>query len=326
MFKFVFFAILLIGMLQVASADELRPAYIELTEIQSGEWSVIWKASARAKLGQTGQLVLPNNCTQNAELTSRKEGDNLKHSTTIKCSGAIENRKIGLSGLENTNTDALVRIMALDQDTQVIRLTPKNNIVSIPVVQQNAINNVGLTYTWIGVEHIVFGYDHLFFVLLLVFLLTGWKRIAWTITAFTVAHSITLIGTTLNLFALPSKPVEAIIALSIVFLAIEVIRSKPDHLRLSERYPWLVAFIFGLLHGFGFAGALAEIGLPEQDIALALLSFNLGVEVGQLAIVFTALLLLFLIRKRFPSQVRLSILLPTYLIGSISMFWLFNRL
>jgi len=314
MFKFVFFAILLIGMLQVASADELRPAYIELTEIQSGEWSVIWKASARAKLGQTGQLVLPNNCTQNAELTSRKEGDNLKHSTTI------ENRKIGLSGLENTNTDALVRIMALDQDTQVIRLTPKNNIVSIPVVQQNAINNVGLTYTWIGVEHIVFGYDHLFFVLLLVFLLTGWKRIAWTITAFTVAHSITLIGTTLNLFALPSKPVEAIIALSIVFLAIEVIRSKPDHLRL------LVAFIFGLLHGFGFAGALAEIGLPEQDIALALLSFNLGVEVGQLAIVFTALLLLFLIRKRFPSQVRLSILLPTYLIGSISMFWLFNRL
>ena len=326
MLRFVIYTMLLLGATHSANADELRPAYIELNETQHNQWSVLWKASARSTLGRSGQLILPDNCALRSEFTSKEEGGNIKRAADLTCAGSIENKAIGLSGLENTNTDALVRIKSLGKDTQVIRLTPKNSIIEIPAIQQGALKNVALTYTVLGVEHILFGYDHLFFVLLLVFLLTGWKRIAWTVTAFTIAHSITLIGTSLNLFALPSKPVEAIIALSIVFLAVEVVKSNPNDLRLSERYPWLVAFTIGLLHGFGFAGALAEIGLPEQDIGLALLSFNLGVEIGQLAIVITTLLLLFFVRKRFPQHIRSTILLPTYLIGSVSMLWLFDRL
>ena len=144
----------------------------------------------------------------------------------------------------------------------------------------------------IGIEHIVFGYDHLLFVVSLVLLLTGFRTIAIAVTAFTVAHSITLIGTTLGFLGLPQRPVEAIIALSIVFLAVEIVKKKDGEPRLSERVPWVVAFLFGLLHGFGFAGALKEIGLPESDVPTALLTFNLGVEAGQLLIVAATLGLL----------------------------------
>ena len=182
------------------------------------------------------------------------------------------------------------------------------------------------TYTWIGVEHILWGYDHLLFVVALVLLLQGLGRTIGAVTAFTVAHSVTLIGTTLGWMSLPSKPVEAVIALSIVFLASEVVKQTPSQPRLSERSPWMVAFAFGLLHGFGFAGALAEIGLPESDVPLALLSFNLGVELGQIAVVIGVMAALAMLRTlSWVDLTRVKSVLA-YAIGAIATFWLIERL
>ena len=147
-----------------------------------------------------------------------------------------------------------------------------------------------------------------------------------TVTAFTIAHSVTLIGTTLGYMSLPSQPVEAVIALSIVFLAIEIVKAKPEERRLSERFPWVVAFLFGLLHGFGFAGALAEIGLPQDDVPLALLTFNLGVEIGQLVIVAVALLILWLIRKYRDSWMQPTKTATAYAIGIIATYWFIERM
>ncbi len=183
-----------------------------------------------------------------------------------------------------------------------------------------------MTYFRLGVDHILSGLDHLLFVLALILLIRDRWMLVKTITAFTLAHSITLAGATLGLFNLPPKPVEAAIALSIVFLAVELVKSKPGEQRLAERLPWLVAFAFGLLHGFGFAGALMETGLPQSDVPLALLTFNLGVEAGQL---------LFVAVVRLPFRASQAIvtgpqpklrLLAAYGIGSVSMVWLISRL
>lgn len=315
-------------------ADELRPAYIEITERStdswsdtgSGNWSLLWKASAKSNLGRNGRVLLPQNCQLEGGFQTKRSNTNLIRTASLTCSGPIAGQTIGLLGLEKSSTDALVRIKSLSDETITLRLTAKGSRAVIPVLEQGASGNVAATYFGLGVEHILFGYDHFLFVLCLVLLLTGWKRIAWTITAFTIAHSISLIGTTMGLFWLPQKPVEAIIALSIVFLAIEIIKAKPDQLRLSERNPWIVAFLFGLLHGFGFAGALAEIGLPSVDVPLALLSFNLGVEIGQLLIVATALFSLAIIHKAWPQRIRAVKFFSAYLIGSLAMYWLIDRL
>ena len=206
---------------------------------------------------------------------------------------------------------------------QTVRLTPDQPAATL--AKPSVISNVAATYTILGVEHIVMGFDHLFFVLALVLLLKGGWLVAKTVTAFTVAHSFTLVGSTLGLLSLPSQPVEAVIALSIIFLAIEVVKSRPDDIRLSERFPWIVAFLFGLLHGFGFAGALAEIGLPEGDVPLALLTFNLGVEIGQLAIVAVALATLYGLRQIRHHWVTTAKTAMAYGIGIIATYWFIER-
>jgi hydrogenase/urease accessory protein HupE len=144
---------------------------------------------------------------------------------------------------------------------------------------------MGLAYLVLGVRHILGGVDHLLFVLALVILVRDWRRVAITVTAFTVAHSITLVAATLDWISVPGQPVEAAIALSIVLIAVEIVNARRGRVSLTVRWPWLVAFCFGLFHGLGFAGALAEVGLPHHAIPIALLFFNLGVEIGQLAIV-----------------------------------------
>ena len=170
------------------------------------------------------------------------------------------------------------------------------------------------------------GYDHLLFVLCLVLLLSGVWRVAATVTAFTVAHSLTLVATTLEWVSLPRAPVEAAIALSIVFLAVEIVKRDPANPRLSERSPWIIAFLFGLLHGFGFAGALAEIGLPQSEMPTALLTFNLGVEAGQLLIVALAMGGLAIIRRMSATVFRSAITGAAYIIGIVSSAWLIERI
>ncbi len=307
-----------------AFADELRPAYVELTQQEDGDWTLLWKASAQSRLGATGEAIIPETCTPIGEPQKRFAASNILTTIKLTCDGALADQKIGLKALELSSTDALVRVAPLNEEVQTLRLTPDDPVATI--AGEDEIANVASTYTIIGVEHIILGFDHLLFVLALVLLLKGGWLVAKTVTAFTIAHSVTLIGTTLGYLSLPSQPVEAVIALSIVFLAVEIVKAKPDEQRLSERFPWIVAFLFGLLHGFGFAGALAEIGLPKDDVPLALLTFNLGVEIGQLVIVAIGLAALALI-KRF----QISWLQPTktataYGIGIISTYWFIERM
>jgi len=183
---------------------------------------------------------------------------------------------------------------------------------------------VAITYFVLGVEHIWFGFDHLLFVLGLVLLISGKWRVIKTITAFTIAHSVTLIATTLGWVSLSIKPVEAVIALSILFLAVEIIHKEKHSQSFTERKPWIISASFGLLHGFGFAGALSDIGMPYQDVPTALFTFNIGVEFGQVVFVLFLLFALYLIdqfRMRRPTEV-----LASYAIGSLSVFWLIERL
>jgi len=306
-----------------ARADELRPAYIEMSEQAPGQWSLLWKASANSRLGQTGEIIIPDNCKIEGEQQREYASSNILTRLALRCDGSVQGNSIGLKGLELSTTDALVRIAPIDSAMQTLRLTPDQPTATL--AKPSVISNVAATYTILGVEHILLGFDHLFFVLALVLLLKGGWLVAKTVTAFTIAHSLTLVGSTLGLLSLPPQPVEAVIALSIIFLAIEVVKAKPDEIRLSERFPWIVAFLFGLLHGFGFAGALAEIGLPEGDVPLALLTFNLGVEIGQLVIVAVALAALHVIRKFQGLWLQPTKTAMAYGIGIISTYWFIER-
>lgn len=199
----------------------------------------------------------------------------------------MRNGTIVIDGLKATLTEALVRIEYENGGTEVGRLMPEAPTFTAAGTQPSL--EVARTYFLLGVEHILLGFDHLIFVLALMLLIHDRWMLFKTITAFTVAHSITLAGASLGYFSLPQKPVEATIALSIAFVASELLKARPNEARLSETYPWVVAFAFGLLHGFGFSGALKEIGLPQSDVPLSLLTFNLGVEAGQIIFVAAAL-------------------------------------
>ena len=180
-------------------------------------------------------------------------------------------------------------------------------------------------YFRLGIDHILFGFDHLLFVLALLLLVSDRWMLVKTITAFTLAHSITLSGAALGYLSLPQQPVEATITLSIAFVASELILARPNERRLSERSPWIIALAFGLLHGFGFAGALKEIGLPQSDVPLALLAFNLGVEAGQLLFVAAMLIIFSAASAFFSEPIARTRVAAAYLIGSISMIWLISR-
>ena len=243
---------------------------------------------------------------------------------TARCGGGLKGKRIEIDGLRATLTDVLVRIEHVDGSVEIARLTPESS--GFEVVGAQSASAVAWTYFVMGTDHILLGLDHLAFVFALILLIRDRWMLVKTITAFTLAHSVTLAGVTLGFFSLPQKPVEATIALSIAFVARELVLAKPGETRTSERFPWLVAFAFGLLHGFGFAGALRETGLPQTDVPLALLTFNLGVEAGQLAFVVAVLFSFHAFQaysgmpSSFPRRA------AAYGIGTISMLWLLSRL
>ena len=190
-------------------------------------------------------------------------------------------------------------------------------------------NHVSRTYLVLGVEHILTGLDHLLYILAMLLLIKGWKRVVATMSAFTATHSLTLTAAALGWVNVPQKPVEACIALSILFVASEIVRSGKGQSGLTERWPWAISFTFGLLHGFGFAGALAEVGLPQKAIPVALLFFNLGVEVGQLIFVGAVLTIAGLVRwaagRMTIPQLNGGWRIPPYAIGAIAAFWFIQR-
>lgn len=304
-------------------ADEMRPGYLEFSQKNATDWRLVWKAPLRGGVTPDTRPVLPDSCALTGATERQRAAAAVILSSAVRCKRNVAGQSIGLSGFGASQTDVLVRVSPLDRPVQVLRLTPKEPMAVITAKPEQW--QVAWTYFVTGIEHILFGYDHLLFVVSLVLLLSGAWTIAKAVTAFTVAHSITLIGTTMGLLGLPQRPVEAVIALSILFLAVEIAKKREGAPRLSERIPWVVAFGFGLLHGFGFAGALQEIGLPESDVPTALLTFNLGVEVGQLAIVLAALGLLYLLR-RFAKAIEMPVLkFATYVIGITASFWFIER-
>lgn len=313
----------LIALATPARADELRPGYLQLTQRDAAHWEMIWKAPVLGGLATRARPALPDFCKVSPGPV-RLEGAALVASATLDCAHPLDGASVGLTGMESSFTDALLRVAPLGRAVQAERLTPDRPMITIKAVPDRW--QVARTYALLGVEHILTGYDHLLFVVALVLLLMrGWVVVR-AATAFTVAHSLTLVGTTLGLFGLAQAPVEALIALSIMFLSVEIIKQRDGPPRLSERLPWVVAFLFGLLHGFGFAGALREIGLPQGDVPVALLSFNLGVEAGQLAIIAACLALIALLRRFARPALRPATVLTTYGIGTIASFWFIERL
>jgi hypothetical protein len=238
----------------------------------------------------------------------------------LVCSTPLTGRVFTVNGLELTATDVLLRVDNLDGKSFTHRLVPEAPSVVIP--ERPGALEVAATYLVLGVEHILLGIDHLLFVLALLLLVRGIGRLIATITAFTVAHSITLAAATLGFVNVPSAPIEATIALSILFVATELARGQ---FTLTMRLPWLVAFTFGLLHGFGFAGALSEVGLPTHAIPLALLFFNVGVELGQLAFIAVVLTGAWALRRVALEPPAWAPRLTAYVIGSVAAFWVFER-
>jgi len=306
-----------------AAAHEVRPAYLELHETAPGEFALLWKTPMRGEM-RLALSVEFSGRTENLTAVARRETDGAAIQTwRMKAIDPLRGQSVRLVGLERTMTDALVRVEFADGTSWTQRLTPQQPAAVIPA-DQSGLMVAGL-YLKLGVEHILLGLDHLLFVLALLIITHGTWRLVKTITAFTIAHSITLALATLGFVQVPQAPVEAVIALSIVFVATEIVHGHYGWEGLAARAPWIVAFAFGLLHGFGFAGALSEVGLPQGQIPVALLFFNLGVEAGQLLFIAAVLSVMAVVRRLRMPLPRWAELVPAYSIGTIAMFWVIQR-
>jgi hydrogenase/urease accessory protein HupE len=311
-----------------AHADVFRPAYLELREAGRGidgadAYDVMWKVPVLGDARLAVQIRFPEGTTQITLPQGLRSEDAYVERWKISRHGGLAGQTLSIDGIAGGVTDVIVRIERRDGTSQVERLLPQRPQFTVKGASGTA--EVAASYLILGVQHILGGVDHLLFVLALLLIVRGGKRIFATITAFTVAHSITLVAATLGWVHVPGPPVEAMIALSIVFVAAEIVHGLRGRPGLTARAPWVVAFSFGLLHGFGFAGALAAVGLPQKAIPIALLTFNVGVEIGQL--IFVAFVIgaqAALTRLPHPRQPWMAYATP-YAIGCVAMFWVMER-
>lgn len=304
-------------------AHEVRPAYLELRETAPGLFDVLFKTPMRGDARLALDVSFSGCVEQVTPLTSRVTDNAMVQTWRLVATEPLSGQEVRIDGLASTMTDALVRVAFVDGSEWTERLAPRSPRATIPTGQNGW--SVAVTYLKLGVEHILLGVDHLLFVLALMLIARNTRELIKAITAFTVAHSITLAAAALGFVHVPPKPMEAAIALSIAFVALEIIRARDGASGLAARAPWIVAFAFGLLHGFGFAGALSEIGLPAGHIPVALLFFNVGVEVGQLLFVGVVLGLAALVRLGRRPLPHWAGLVPPYFIGSMAMFWVIQR-
>jgi hydrogenase/urease accessory protein HupE len=329
----LFFAVVAVLLAQPALSDELRPGYLEMRQISPEGYNLLFKIPARGEdLRLAIYLNLPEGTQDIAPPRASFSDGAYVERRTVRRDGGLIGQAVSIEGLSATSTDVLVRIESLAGATQTERLSPTKTAFIIQAVP--GAGEVAATYLRLGVEHILFGFDHLLFVLALVILVRDWRRVAVTVTAFTIAHSVTLAAATLGFVNVPGPPVEATIALSIMLVSVEIPNARGGKPSLTARLPWLVAFSFGLLHGFGFAGALAEVGLPQHAIPVALLFFNLGVEIGQLAFVAAVLTAGRLFRTTMalrlePALIQRTVnrldVIAAYAIGTVAAFWLIER-
>jgi hydrogenase/urease accessory protein HupE len=307
-----------------AAAHESRPAYLEISASGQSVLTINWTRPVLE--GRVLQIhpVFPDTCKGQGGYNSYQMAGLLHERWLLECADEdLINQKIAITGFANTITDVLLRFQARDGRTHVKLLDITDPVFLIPA-ETAAVENVAPYYFRTGIQHILEGNDHLLFVLALLLLLNGFWLVIKTITAFTLAHSISLAAAVLGYVHVPSTPVEAVIALSIMFVACELLRD--DNRSLSRRLPWLIAAVFGLVHGLGFAGALAEIGLPEDEIPLALFMFNIGVEAGQVMFIILASVILLLLRRVMQTSYQQLEKISSYGIGSIGAFWLIERI
>jgi hydrogenase/urease accessory protein HupE len=303
---------------------EIRPAYLEIKETDANRVTIFWKQPVSGESGIYLTPVLSSGWLNDNSSFNSSSGVALIRQWNIKTGQSIAGQTITIDGLKNTITDVLVNITFRDGTTLIRIIHPSDPTL---IVEKSKHSTLPVfDYLRLGIEHILFGIDHLLFVLTLILIVKGKRRLFKTITAFTIAHSITLAAATLGWVHIPSAPVESVIALSIIFLAVELVNYYRGEPVFSSRCPWVVAFIFGLLHGFGFAGALASVGLPEHDIPLALFLFNVGVETGQILFILCVMLIIWLLHKTIRNIPVWAKWIPPYAIGCMAAVWFFQRL
>lgn len=316
-----------VGLASGASAHDARPAYLQIQEITPGRYDVLWRVPVLSGMRLPVAMTLPAAMRGVTEPAVQELSDSIVERQLIEADAdSLADARIEFPGLQATITDVLVRVALLDgtESTTLVRPTkPYYEFSAAPDLPA-----VFGSYLVHGVDHILLGFDHLLFVLALILIVQSRSVLVWTISAFTLAHSITLSLATLGVVHVPGPPVEAAIALSILLLASEILRVRRGVPSLTGRFPWLVAFSFGLLHGFGFAGALTAVGLPQADIPLALFAFNVGVEVGQLAFIFAVFGAIWLARRAgIPATIERSAQpVAAHAIGILAAFWFFERL
>ena len=309
-------------------AHEMRPAFAQLIETEEG-------ASAGIRVSATlRQPIVPGfrpdlaldlgGCLLGAEIISQRQEGTLIQSWQEYCDQALSQSTLAIRNLYPGVSEVLVSITHLDSSVQRFVVRPDNPVVNLGEADSHLLP----AYLELGIEHLLAGLDHVLFVIALIVLITDRWRLVATITAFTLAHSITLALSTFELLQISQSAVEALIALSLLFMAVEMLSKTPS---LTANYPWMISFGFGLIHGLGFAGVLREVGLPDDATLWALLLFNVGLEIGQLMVVAASLFLYYLIsywRRKITITLDVSLgnLLPAYFIGSISVWWFLQRL
>ncbi|MFN2375166.1 MAG: HupE/UreJ family protein [Candidatus Binatia bacterium] len=304
-----------------AFAHALDPVLFELKERADGNIDVTWKAPNARIPGVDLRPQLPPECSTVGEVTKEDEDDATISRWVSDCGGSLVGRSVGVIGLEST--DALLRVVLASGavDRRVLGASNPSMVVEGEPSRLDVLHDYGR----LGAEHIAGGIDHLLFVFGLLLFTGGTRLLLATVTAFTLGHSVTLALASLDIVSVPQAPVEVVIAVTIYVLAVELARDVPAGSTLLRGRPWAMAFSFGLLHGLGFAGALREAGLPASDVPLALLSFNIGIEVGQVVFVGVVLALLALLRPALSALPRWTSRVPVYAMGTASVYWILSR-
>ena len=327
--KMLFGSLALLGFFgaPVAHAHDARPAYLEITEASTGRYEVLWRTPLLSGQRLPVTLAFPEETRNIVEPIERVLSDSVVERRVVDFgSSGLAGKRIDFHGLQMTITDVLVRVTQRDGTHWTELVKPGQPWIEMQA--RRGVFAITSAYVSHGIRHILMGFDHLLFVLALMMIVRKRSLLIKTITSFTIAHSITLGLATVGVIHVPSPPVEATIALSILLLATEIARLSSGRPSLTSQFPWAVAFCFGLLHGLGFAGALTEIGLPQGAVPLALLAFNVGVELGQLSFVAAVLAAYFLMmRLPLPGRV-IQYARPAayYAIGTLSAYWFFDRL
>lgn len=320
--------LLFFGLCLPAWAHPLAPALLQLHETAAAQYDVLWRTSATRVRSVDVTPELPADCLETSAVqVTAAENESLTARWTVQCSGNLTGKTLRIAGLEHGSINVILRIEPQTGDTIKALLGPDQPAYTVPAPGQS--HSVFRNYLELGVEHLLTGFDHLLFVLGLLLLVPNLRLLVWTVTAFTAGHSVTLTLAALRLVQVPQALAEWAIAATILVLACEIVRTGEESASWIRKRPWLMAAAFGLIHGLGFAGALREIGLPPTEIPLSLLAFNLGIEIGQLGLILSALCLAMAARYVIKNSVATAEtsfrMASAYLIGTLAAYWFFER-